>query len=120
MFRSLRIEFPGAIYHLTSRGNARQKIYRDNADRETFSITLSHVVDRYAWRCHAYLMERSPSETPNATSLVAYVNSREYTPSPTTVGTEKWGTYFKAVSNPFWELGSIVSFESGDTSTEME
>jgi len=45
---SLRIEFPGAIYHLTSRRSARQKIYQDHADPETFLISLSHVVDRYA------------------------------------------------------------------------
>jgi len=34
MARSLRIEFPGAIYHVTSRGNARQQIVRDDADRK--------------------------------------------------------------------------------------
>jgi len=36
MARPLRIEYPGAIYHITSRGNARQPIYKDDKDRETF------------------------------------------------------------------------------------
>ena len=36
MARPLRLEFPGAVYHLTSRGNVRQKIFLSNADRELF------------------------------------------------------------------------------------
>ena len=56
MSRQLRIEFQGAVYHITSRGNARQRIYRDDPDRELFLSTLAHVVDRFAWRCHAYCL----------------------------------------------------------------
>ncbi len=56
MSRPLRIEFSGAVYHLTSRGNARQLIYGDDHDRETFLTSLSHVVDRFGWRCHAYCL----------------------------------------------------------------
>jgi putative transposase len=56
MSRPLRIEFPGAVYHVTSRGNARQKIYRDSPDREQFLSTLAHVVHRYDWLCHAYCL----------------------------------------------------------------
>ena len=47
MARPLRIEFPGAVYHVTSRGNARQKIYRDDEDREAFLTTLAGVVERF-------------------------------------------------------------------------
>lgn len=56
MSRPLRIEFPGAFYHVTSRGNARQKIHSDDQDRAQFLVTLARVVDRYAWRCHAYCL----------------------------------------------------------------
>lgn len=56
MSRPLRIEIPGAVYHVTGRGNARQRIYRDDEDRERFLAILSHVVDRYAWLCHAYCL----------------------------------------------------------------
>ena len=38
MARSLRIEFPGAHYHITSRGNERKYIYRTNKDREKFLL----------------------------------------------------------------------------------
>ena len=45
MARPLRIEFAGAVYHVTSRGNARRKIFLDDEDREGFLATLSWVVE---------------------------------------------------------------------------
>lgn len=56
MARPLRIEFPGAVYHLTSRGNARQAIVVDDRDRVQFFSVLAQVVDRYGWLCHAYCL----------------------------------------------------------------
>jgi putative transposase len=56
MARPLRIEFPGALYHVTSRGNARHRVFRDDEDRETFLATLAWVVARFRWRCHAYCL----------------------------------------------------------------
>ena len=58
MARPLRIEFPGAVYHVTSRGNARQAIFIDDEDRGGFLDVLSMVVERFNWLCHSYcLME---------------------------------------------------------------
>ena len=56
MTRPLRLEFSGAIYHVTSRGNARHKIYMDDEDREQFLVTLAWVVQRFGWLCHAYCL----------------------------------------------------------------
>ena len=56
MARPLRIEYPGAIYHITARGNARQAIYEDDIDRSTFLRTLQSVVERSGWLCHAYCL----------------------------------------------------------------
>lgn len=56
MARPLRIEYAGAVYHVTSRGNARQDVVADDRDRATFLALLAHVVDRFAWRCHAYCL----------------------------------------------------------------
>ena len=56
MARPLRIEFSGAVYHVTSRGNARVKIYRNDEDRETFLATLAWVVERFGWICHSYCL----------------------------------------------------------------
>ena len=56
MARPLRLQVPGGIYHVTSRGNAKQPIYRDDRDCETFLRTLNHVRARFGWRCLAYCL----------------------------------------------------------------
>ena len=56
MARPLRIEFDGALYHVTSRGNDRKAIFRDDRDRELFLKTLAQVVERFHWICHAYCL----------------------------------------------------------------
>jgi REP element-mobilizing transposase RayT len=56
MARPLRIEFPGAVYHVTSRGNAKQAIFIDDEDRGSFLDLLSIVVERFNWLCHAYCL----------------------------------------------------------------
>lgn len=56
MARPLRLEFPEAVYHVTSRGNARQDIFLDDSDRERFLAILSSTVHRYNWLCHAYCL----------------------------------------------------------------
>ena len=56
MARPLRIEYPGAVYHVTSRGNARKAIFRDDADRNDFLATLGRVVERFGWVCHAWCL----------------------------------------------------------------
>lgn len=56
MVRPLRIEFSGAIYHVTSRGNARCAIYGDDEDRRAFFSALDRVVVRFHWICHAYCL----------------------------------------------------------------
>jgi REP element-mobilizing transposase RayT len=54
--RPLRIEIPGALYHVTSRGNAREPIVVDDADRRMFLDVLGPVIERYRWACHAYCL----------------------------------------------------------------
>jgi putative transposase len=56
MARPLRIEFSGAVYHITSRGNERKAIFRDDQDRKKFLDTLKDVTLRYNWLCHAYCL----------------------------------------------------------------
>jgi len=56
MARPLRIEYDGAVYHVTSRGNARKAIYKDDTDRENFLEVLHRVNSKYNWLCHAYCM----------------------------------------------------------------
>jgi len=56
MARPLRIEFAGALYHVTARGNAREDIYRDDEDRQQFLMLLQNTVNRHDWYCHAYCL----------------------------------------------------------------
>lgn len=49
MARSIRIEFSGALYHVTSRGNRRDDIYEDDQDRDAFLGILEQVIDDYNW-----------------------------------------------------------------------
>jgi len=56
MARPLRIEFEGAVYHVTSRGNAREDIFLDDEDREEFLERLGQVIDRFGWICHGYCL----------------------------------------------------------------
>lgn len=56
MARQLRIEFPGAVYHVASRGNARADIFSDDRDRHTFLSILEQTVKRFNWLCHAYCL----------------------------------------------------------------
>ena len=56
MARPLRIEFAGALYHLTARGNGRQSIYLDADDRELFLSVLGQVCEHFNWVCHAYCL----------------------------------------------------------------
>ena len=56
MARPLRIEFPGAVYHVTSRGNARAPIFLGDPDRHLFLDTLGDVVEQHRWLCHAYCL----------------------------------------------------------------
>jgi REP-associated tyrosine transposase len=56
MARPLRIEFPGALYHVTSRGNGRADIFLDDGDRQLFLNVLATVCHRLHWLCYAYCL----------------------------------------------------------------
>ncbi len=56
MARPLRLQVPGGLYHVMARGNARQDIFLDDADRRRFLATLRSVVERLNVLCHAYCL----------------------------------------------------------------
>ena len=51
----LRIEYQGAHYHVTSRGNERKAIFRGDPDRENFVELIRRAVDQFDLRLHAYV-----------------------------------------------------------------
>src|SRR5690242_17740678 len=59
MPRPLRIEYPGAVYHVMNRGDRRQDIFRDVHDRQRFLGTLSETCGKTEWQIHAYCLMRN-------------------------------------------------------------
>lgn len=56
MARKPRVHFPGALYHVISRGNQRQKIFRSDKDRSHYLDLLSRYQKRYSFRLYAYVL----------------------------------------------------------------
>ena len=58
MARPLRLEFAGALYHVTARGNERRGIFLGNedGDRIAFLGILAGTCKRFGWICHAYCL----------------------------------------------------------------
>jgi putative transposase len=56
MPRQVRIQYPGAIYHVMARGDRREAIFRDEDDRRMFLSTLGDACGRTGWLCHAYVL----------------------------------------------------------------
>lgn len=80
MARPLRIEFAGALYHVMSRGNGRQDIVRDDADREKRLDWLRRTVETYGWRIHSFVLMRNhdhlfvETPEPNLSAGMQYLN----------------------------------------------
>jgi putative transposase len=59
MPRKIRVEYPGAIYHLMSRGDRKEDIYHDDIDRQDFLKTLGEACQKTGWQVHAYCLMRN-------------------------------------------------------------
>ena len=56
MARPLRLQYPGACYHVTSRGNEKKPIFRNQKDREKFLAYLESAVVRYGAIIHVWCL----------------------------------------------------------------
>src|SRR5437867_2244068 len=83
MARKIRIQYPGAVYHVMNRGDQRESIFHDDDDRQRFIETLGEACGKTGWQVHAYCL------MPNHFHLVLE------TPQPNLVAGMKWflGTY---------------------------
>lgn len=81
MARPLRIEYPGAFYHVTARGNEQKDIFKSQRDREKFLSYLEAAVQRYGAIIHAYCLMNNHYhlmvETPqgNLSQIMKHINS---------------------------------------------
>lgn len=90
MARPLRLEYPGAFYHVINRGNAREKIFKSDRDREKFLWYIEQAVERFSIIVHSYCLMSNHYhfliETPEpnlsraiqwiSTSYVQYFNTK--------------------------------------------
>ena len=80
MARTLRIEYEGAFYHITSRGNERKKIFFSKTDYQRFKSYLESAIDKYEYRLHAYVLMGNhyhlliETSKPNLNKLMHYIN----------------------------------------------
>ena len=95
MSRPLRIEFAGALYHITARGNERRAIYRGEEDNTRFLDILSTCCDRFHWLCHAYCLMGNhyhlllETQLPNLSTGMRHLNgeySRQFNAAHRRVG----------------------------------
>jgi putative transposase len=99
MARKLRIQYPGAIYHVMNRGDRRESIFADDQDRLRFLETLGESCQKTRWLVHAYCLMN------NHFHLVIE------TPQPNLVAGMKWllGTYTSRHNRRHKEFGHLFS-----------
>ena len=99
MARKLRIQYPGAIYHVMNRGDRREAIFEDDEDRERLLETLTEACEKTGWQVHAYCLMG------NHFHLVIE------TPQPNLVVGMKWllGTYTSRYNRRHKEFGHLFS-----------
>jgi len=56
MARKLRVQYPGAIYHVMNRGDRREAIFSDDHDRQRFLDTLGEAREKTDWQVHAFCL----------------------------------------------------------------
>ena len=78
MPRKLRIEYPGAMYHVMSRGNRRQDIFLGDVDRHDFLKTLAEACQKTGFEVHAYCLMCNHFhlvvETPNGILVLSCID----------------------------------------------
>jgi len=97
--RKLRIQYPGAVYHVMNRGDRREAIFKDDQDYQGFLQALGQACEKALWQVHAYCLMR------NHFHLVIE------TPQPTLVAGMKWllGTYTSRFNRRHRQFGHLFS-----------
>ena len=99
MARKLRVEYPGAIYHVMNRGDRREPIFKDDGDQQRFLDTLGGACAKTGWQVHALCL------MPNHFHLVIE------TPQANLVAGMKWllGTYTSGFNRRHKQFGHLFS-----------
>ena len=97
--RKLRVQYPGAIYHVMNRGDRREPIFRDDGDRILFLNTLEEACRKTGWQVHSWCL------MPNHFHLVVE------TPGSNLVAGMKWllATYTSRFNRRHKQCGHLFS-----------
>lgn len=99
MARKLRIQYPGAVYHVMNRGDRREAIFHDPKDYQCFLRTLDEACQKAHWQVHAYCL------------MANHFHLVVETPQPTLVAGMKWllGTYTGRFNRRHRQFGHLFS-----------
>ena len=124
MARKLRIQYPGAMYHVMNRGDHQERIFWDDEDRKVFLATLAEVCDKTRWQVHI------PWDQPGAGAQFSAVmearrqaeRDQEFTPLPRgwCVGSKQfWAEMLEYIEEQRgkWHYGAELS-ESAEAKAE--
>jgi putative transposase len=96
MPRKLRVEYPGAMYHVMSRGDRCQEIFLDDVVRQDFLKAPAEACQKAGWRVHAYCLMRNHFhmvvETSNAAGSSSSPSASLSLNPPTRPTVANWGT----------------------------
>jgi len=80
MARPLRVEYPGAFYHVINRGNAGENLFRSIRDRKKFLEYIEKAVDRFSLKIHTYCLMTThyhlllETQQPNLSQVIQWIN----------------------------------------------
>ncbi len=99
MARKLRVQYPGAIYHVMNRGDRREDVFENDDDRRLFLETLREVCEKTDWQVHAWCLMRN------------HIHLVVETPRADLVDGMKWlfGTYTMRYNRRRREFGHLFS-----------
>jgi putative transposase len=110
MARPLRIEFPGACYHIINRGNYRRDLFADEGAKKAFEHTLDEAATRFAWRVHAFVIMRNHFHLaleltePNLSEGMRWLQG---------TWVRRYNAYWKVVGKPFQGRYKSILVERG-------
>jgi putative transposase len=98
MARSIRIEFPGAYYHVMARGNRRERIFLDDDEYRFFLHSLAEGCEKTGWQVHAWVLMANHYhlfiETPEANLVEGMKWLQNTVTRRFNVRHQKWGRLF--------------------------
>ena len=99
MARKLRIQYPGAIYHVMNRGGHRERIFCDDQDQQLFLSTLAEGCQKTGWQVHSFCL------------MFNHFHLVIETPNPNLVEGMKWflGVYTSRFNRRHQQFGHLFS-----------